>query len=53
MHLVQGQRNSKDVGTAGAKGFRPALCGLDVKDVGENEAIERQDGETAHNDVDS
>ena len=27
------------MGTAGAEGFRPALCGLDVKDIGENEAI--------------
>ena len=27
------------MGTAGAKGFRSALCRLDVKDVGENEAI--------------
>ena len=27
------------MGTVGAEGFRPAFCGLDVKDIRENEAI--------------
>ena len=27
------------MGIAGAEGFRPALCGADVKDVKEDEAI--------------
>ena len=29
------------MGIAGVEGFRPALCGADVKDVGEDEAIDR------------
>ena len=41
------------MGIAGAEGFRPALCGADVKDVGEYEAIRDKDGETGKNDVDS
>ena len=41
------------MGTAGAKGLGPALCGLDVEDVGEDETIRDKDGETGHNDVDA
>ena len=41
------------MGTAGPEGFRPALCGADVKDVGEDEAIRDKDGETGQNDVDA
>ena len=33
------------MGTAGAEGFRPVLCGADMKDVGEDEAIRDKDGE--------
>ena len=29
------------MGIAGAEGFRSSLCGADVKDVGEDEAIDR------------
>ena len=36
----------------GAEGFGSALCGLDVEDVGEDEAIRDKDSETGHNDVD-
>ena len=39
------------MGTAGADGFGPALCGTDVEDAGENETIRDKDGETGHNDV--
>jgi len=41
------------VGTTGADGFGPALCGADVEDAGENEAIRDKDGETGHSDVDA
>ena len=41
------------MGTAGAKGLGPALCGLDVEDVGEDETIRDKDSETGHNDVDA
>ena len=41
------------MGTAGAEGFGPALCGLNVEDVGEDETIRDKDGETGHNDVDA
>ena len=41
------------MGTACSEGFGPALCGLDVEDVGEDETIRDKDGETGHNDVDA
>ena len=41
------------MGTAGAEGFGPAFCGLDLEDVGEDETIRDKDGETGHNDVDA
>ena len=41
------------MGTAVSEGFGPALCGLDVEDVGEDETIRDKDGETGHNDVDA
>ena len=41
------------MGTAGAEGFGPALCGADVEDVGEDETIRDKDGETGHNDIDA
>ena len=41
------------MGTAGAEGFGPALCGAGVEDVGEDETIRDKDGETGHNDVDA
>ena len=41
------------MGTAGAKGLGPALCGLDVEDTREDEAIRDKYGETGHNDVDA
>ena len=40
------------MGTAGAEGFGPALCGADVEDVGEDETIRDKDGETGHNVID-
>ena len=41
------------MGTAGAEGFGPALCGLDVEDTREDEAIRDKDCETGHSDVDA
>ena len=41
------------MGTAGAEGFGPALCGDNVEDVGEDETIRNKDGETRHNDIDA
>ena len=41
------------MGTAGAKGLGPALCGLDVENTREDEAIRDKYGETGHNDVDA
>ena len=41
------------MGTAGAEGFGPAFCGLDLEDVGEDETIRDKDGETGHSDVDA
>ena len=41
------------MGTAGAEGFGPALRGLDMEDVGQDETIGDKDCETGHNDVDA
>ena len=41
------------MGAAGAEGFGPALCGLDMEDVGEDKTIRDKDCETGHNDVDA
>ena len=41
------------MGTARAEGFGPVLCGLDVEDTREDEAIRDKYGETGHNDVDA
>ena len=35
----------------GAEGFRPALCGLDLEEIGEDETVRDKDCETEHNDV--
>ena len=41
------------MGSTSAEGFGPALRGLDVEDVGEDETIRDKDSETGHNDVDA
>jgi len=41
------------VGTAGAEGFGPALRGLDMEDVGQDETIRNKDCETGCTDVDA
>ena len=41
------------MGTAGAEGFGPALCGAYLDDVGEDETIRDKDRETGHNDIDT
>ena len=41
------------MGSTSAEGFGPALRGLDLKDVGEDETIRDKDNETGHNDVDA
>ena len=41
------------MGSTSAEGFGPALRGLDLKDVGEDETIRDKDCETGHNDVDA
>ena len=41
------------MGSTSAEGFGPALCGADVEDTREDEAIRDKYGETGHNDVDA
>ena len=41
------------MGSTSAEGFGPALRGLDMEDVGEDETIRDKDCETGHNDVDA